>query len=125
MNIILLVSSFKIFGGDILKGFSQFKLFVSTKRPLCFQNKSAISDSSPPAHSSGDESNSSDTEMSERGGGMGSYQHHGALSDLMIKSESREYAGSEHMGPLDGASRANFPAALLGLQGKLRFCEQS
>lgn len=94
-------------------------------RPVCFQNKSAISDSSPPAHSSGDESNSSDTEMSERGGGMGSYQHHGALSDLMIKSESREYAGSEHMGPLDGASRANFPAALLGLQGKLRFCKQS
>ncbi|KAL1458681.1 hypothetical protein WDU94_008811 [Cyamophila willieti] len=77
------------------------------------QNKSAVSDSSPNAHSSGEESNSSDTGLSERGGGL----HHGgaSMSDLMTKSEAGDYA--DHMGgPMD-PSRPNFPAHLLGLQG--------
>ncbi|KAI5743266.1 protein abrupt isoform X3 [Diaphorina citri] len=77
--------------------------------------KSGISDSSPNAHSTGEESNSSDTELSERGGGSMQH-HHPGLSDLMSKSEQGDYAGSDHMGSMDGA-RANFSASLLGLQG--------
>jgi hypothetical protein len=49
--------------------------------------------------------------------------HHPGLSDLMSKSEQGDYAGSDHMGSMDGA-RANFSASLLGLQGKHQLGEQ-
>lgn len=77
------------------------------------------SDSSLQAHSTGEESNSSDTNLSDRG----------PMTDLChLKSEPSDYSpnndehpthsGSNH---LDPSRTPSFPAALLGLQGKTLF----
>ncbi|XP_067001386.2 protein abrupt [Anabrus simplex] len=78
------------------------------------QNK-GNSDSSLQAQSTGEDSNSSDTAMSDRGGRM---------SDLVPKSEPNDYStmddsphhGNGNLG-LDAQRTPTFPAALLGLQG--------
>lgn len=77
------------------------------------------------AHSTGEESNSSDTGLSERGGlgGGGPPPLPPGLDLIHPKSEPQDY--SEHPPTphhnnslvLDPSRTPNFPAALLGLQG--------
>ncbi|XP_022197139.2 protein abrupt [Nilaparvata lugens] len=78
------------------------------------------SDSSMHAHSTGEESNSSDTALSDRGGLGGGV---GSGIDLVTpKSEPQEYSSDHHNSHnnsliLDPSRNPNFPAALLGLPG--------
>ncbi|RZF35932.1 hypothetical protein LSTR_LSTR008502 [Laodelphax striatellus] len=76
------------------------------------------SDSSMHAHSTGEESNSSDTGLSDRGG-LGSV---GGMDLVTPKSEPQEYSNDHHNSHnnsliLDPSRNPNFPAALLGLPG--------
>ncbi|KAK9510088.1 hypothetical protein O3M35_004945 [Rhynocoris fuscipes] len=78
------------------------------------------SDSSIHAHSTGEESNSSDTALSERGLSISGNGPH-SISDLtQPKSEPPDYLGPpDHhnsSGMMDPSRNPNFPAALLGLQ---------
>lgn len=73
------------------------------------------SDSSLQAHSTGEESNSSDTNLSDRG----------PMADLShLKSEPSEFSPNDEHPPhggsnhLDPSRTPSFPAALLSLQGK-------
>lgn len=67
------------------------------------------SESSLHAHSTGEDSNSSDTELSERG--------HSVTGDG-VKSEPNSDFNDHGSHPMDHARPPpNFPAALLGLQG--------
>lgn len=85
------------------------------------------SDSSVHAQSTGEESNSSDTEMSERGGGVEANMPSQSTLDLVQpKSEPQEYLDHSPHTPhhnnslvLDPTRTPTFPAALLGLQGHL------
>lgn len=89
---------------------------------ICLQQLKGNSDSSLHAHSTGEESNSSDTGLSDRGGALGSGSG-GGMDLVTPKSEPQDYANSEHQNShnnslvLDPSRTPNFPAALLGLQG--------
>lgn len=81
------------------------------------------SDSSIHAHSTGEESNSSDTGLSERGGTTGGNGAGGGMDLVHPKTEPADYTNEHHHNThnnalvLDPSRSSNFPAALLGLQG--------
>lgn len=88
------------------------------------------SESSLHAHSTGEESNSSDTGLSERGVPTANNSNMGIGIDLVHpKTEPSDYSSNEHHHHnthnnslvLDPSRTPNFPAALLGLQGKPNF----
>ncbi|CAH1389009.1 unnamed protein product [Nezara viridula] len=74
------------------------------------------SDSSVHAQSTGEESNSSDTGLSERGNGP-----HSMADLIQPKTEPADYSHDHHNNSMimDPSRTPNFPAALLGLQGRL------
>ncbi|KAL1124655.1 hypothetical protein AAG570_001279 [Ranatra chinensis] len=86
-------------------------------------NMKGNSDSSVHAHSTGEESNSSDTGLSERGLSSSGNGHH-TMADLVHpKTEPADYTPEHHPHNnsmvMDPSRTPNFPAALLGLQGRL------
>lgn len=97
------------------------KYIICTHTKFYYFQLKANSDSSVHAQSTGEESNSSDTALSERGLSISGNGPH-SISDLtQPKTEPPDYLGPPdhhtNSSVMDPTRQSNFQAALLGLQG--------
>ncbi|CAG2053024.1 unnamed protein product [Timema podura] len=115
-----------MYNGEVHIGQDQLTDFLKTAQMLQVRGLADLkgnSDSSLQAHSTGEDSNSSDTAMSDRGGTMSD------LMPILPKTEPNDYGSMEdnhhhhHHHPgngnlgMDSPRTPSFPAALLSLQG--------